>query len=239
MPRARNIKPGLFVNDELAEVEPLGRLLFIGLWTIADREGRLKDRPKKIKAQTLPFDDCDVDNLLQQLEDHGFIYRYESGGCRLIQILNFTKHQNPHMKEAESELPAPDLYSADTIQELNEHTTNPADSLNLIPDTLYSENGGDVGDKKVAEVLYNDLWKLYPRKLGKSGVSLTKKKEILRVGYDEMARCIERFCDHMKKEERPIDKYPYGSTFFNGGYIDYLDENYEEHVKPKSKEVYL
>ena len=30
---ARNIKPAFFDNDELAENDPLGRLLFIGLWT--------------------------------------------------------------------------------------------------------------------------------------------------------------------------------------------------------------
>jgi hypothetical protein len=61
MARARNIKPGFFANDVLAEIDPLGRLLFAGLWTIADREGRLEDRIKKIKAQILPYDDCDCD----------------------------------------------------------------------------------------------------------------------------------------------------------------------------------
>jgi hypothetical protein len=49
MARSRNIKPGFFTNDELAECHPLGRLLFAGLWTIADKEGRLDDRPKKLK----------------------------------------------------------------------------------------------------------------------------------------------------------------------------------------------
>lgn len=50
MARARNIKPAFFMNDELAEIDPLGRLLFIGLWTIADREGRLEDRPARHKS---------------------------------------------------------------------------------------------------------------------------------------------------------------------------------------------
>ena len=44
--RARNIKPGFFKNDALAELDFAGRLLFIGLWGIADRAGRLEDRPK-------------------------------------------------------------------------------------------------------------------------------------------------------------------------------------------------
>jgi hypothetical protein len=65
MARARNIKPGFFLNDELAECEPLARLLFAGLWCIADREGRLEDKPKRIKVEILPYDDCDIDYLLK------------------------------------------------------------------------------------------------------------------------------------------------------------------------------
>ncbi len=134
MARSRNIKPGFFTNDELAEIEPLGRLLFAGLWTIADREGRLEDRPKRIKAEILPYDDCDVDYLLQQLHDRNFILRYEVNGKRYIQVVNFKKHQNPHVKEPPSTIPAPDLHHTSTVQAPEENRTDPADSLNLIPD---------------------------------------------------------------------------------------------------------
>ena len=61
MARARNIKPAFFDNDDLAEVPPLGRILFIGFWTISDFKGDLEWRPKRIKAQILPYDDCDVE----------------------------------------------------------------------------------------------------------------------------------------------------------------------------------
>ena len=77
MKRTRQINPGFFTNDELADITPLGRLLFAGLWVIADREGRLEDRPKKIKAEILPYDNCDVDDLLNQLQNAGFIKRYK------------------------------------------------------------------------------------------------------------------------------------------------------------------
>ena len=77
MARARNIKPGFFANDTLAECSPLARLLFAGLWTIADRAGRLEDRPKRIKAALLPYDECDINDLLDQLVDRGFIARID------------------------------------------------------------------------------------------------------------------------------------------------------------------
>ena len=134
--RSRNIKPGFFLNDELAEIEPLGRLLFIGLWTLADRAGRLEDRPKKIKAAILPYDNCNIDKLLQSLYGKGFIIRYLVSGDGYIQVVNFTKHQNPHMKEQASEIPAPDLHHASTVLAPDEHGSRPAESLLLNPESL-------------------------------------------------------------------------------------------------------
>ena len=78
--RARNIKPGFFTNDQVLECEPLARLLFAGLWGMADRKGRLEDRPKKIRIQVLPCDNCDIDALLEQLRQRGLIQRYEANG---------------------------------------------------------------------------------------------------------------------------------------------------------------
>lgn len=126
MARLRTVKPGFFTNDLLAEVDPLGRLLFIGLWCIADREGRLEDRPRRIKAEVLPYDDVDVDGLLSALAARGFIVRYAAGGNQYIAICNFAKHQNPHIKENASTIPAPDLHGASTVLEPEEHTTSPA-----------------------------------------------------------------------------------------------------------------
>ncbi|HHV63842.1 MAG TPA: DnaD domain protein [Peptococcaceae bacterium] len=153
MARARNIKPGFFLNDELAECDPLARLLFAGLWCIADREGRLEDRPKRIKAEVLPYDDCDVDQLLEQLAKHGFIIRYEVDGNQYIQVTNFSKHQNPHVKEAASIIPppptqetAPEKHHTSTMQEPEQNNSFPADSLKLIPsssESLKLESGAD------------------------------------------------------------------------------------------------
>lgn len=109
MPRTRSIKPGFFTNDQLAEIEPLGRLLFAGLWTQADRDGRLLDRPRKLKAELLPYDDCDADALLAQLAARGFIMRYVADGVALIQVVTWGKHQQPHINEKPSDLPAPVL----------------------------------------------------------------------------------------------------------------------------------
>ena len=49
MARSRNIKPGFFKNEDLLDLPYEYRLLFVGLWTLADREGYLEDRPKRIR----------------------------------------------------------------------------------------------------------------------------------------------------------------------------------------------
>jgi hypothetical protein len=129
MARTRNLKPSFFTNDNLAECEPLARLLFAGLWTVADREGRLEDRPKKIKAELLPYDDCDIESLLNSLHSHGFIVRYCADNNQYIQVVNFAKHQNPHQKENPSTIPAPDLSETST----GNSGTIPALTLNPYP----------------------------------------------------------------------------------------------------------
>lgn len=108
--RARNIKPGFFKNEVLAEMPTEHRLLFIGLWTLADREGRLEDRPKRIKMEVFAYDSFDVDSMLNELQKHNFLLRYSVEEEKYLQIMNFVKHQDPHYKEKASEIPpAPGL----------------------------------------------------------------------------------------------------------------------------------
>ncbi len=107
--RIRTLKPSFFTDEDIAELQPLCRLLFQGLWLAADSAGRLKDRPKKIKVEILPYDDVDIDEMLDLLDKKGFIIRYEVDGIACIQVRTFLKHQRLSGKEAalKSELPEP------------------------------------------------------------------------------------------------------------------------------------
>jgi hypothetical protein len=133
--RARNIKPGFFRNDELAECSLAARLLFIGMWTLADREGRLEDRPGKIKFQLLPTDQFDAEEAVAELAAHGFLLRYDANGQRYIQVMNWNKHQNPHIKEAASTIPAPCEHDASTVLEPDEPGLIPRSLDSLEPTT--------------------------------------------------------------------------------------------------------
>lgn len=109
MPRIREVKPEFFLDEQLAEVGHAARLLFIGLWSLCDREGRLEDRPARIKAQVFPYGCEDCEALLRELAEHPgrFILRYEADGRRYIEVRTFKRHQRPHPKETASKIPAP------------------------------------------------------------------------------------------------------------------------------------
>ena len=107
MARIRSIKPEFFFDEELAELPDQTRLFFIGLWTQADREGRLEERAPKLKAQLFPYEKADAECMLGELHPK-FILRYTLAGRAYIQIVNFLKHQRPHHTEPESDIPSAD-----------------------------------------------------------------------------------------------------------------------------------
>ena len=135
MSRARNIKPGFFKNEVLVALPFEHRLLFVGLWTLADRDGRLEDRPVRIKMEIFPADNVAVDEALCALHDSGFIRRYQVDGARFIQISAWAKHQNPHVKEAASTIPAPCEHGASTVQ-----ASEIPERAGLIPDSGFSDS---------------------------------------------------------------------------------------------------
>jgi hypothetical protein len=110
MARIREIKPEFFLDEEIAALSPLARLAFIGLWQLADREGRLEDKPNRLRAQIFPYDQgTDMTVILDELarSPGRFVVRYQVDARAYLEIRSFRRHQRPHPKEKPSELPAP------------------------------------------------------------------------------------------------------------------------------------
>lgn len=84
----------------------------------------------------------------------------------------------------------------------------------------------EVHDTEPLEDFFESIWNIYPIKKGKGKVSKTKKQVLQRVGYEQIKKCIERFIEDMESEHRDRKYWMHGSTFFNSGYVDYLDCNY-------------
>ncbi|AXH51106.1 hypothetical protein [Clostridium perfringens] len=81
-----------------------------------------------------------------------------------------------------------------------------------------------------------EIWSLYPLKKGKASAIKKIPKLLKEYGKEQIIRCIERYIEEIKKENKSKEFILHGSTFFNGRYIDYLDCNYQEDIITKSKE---
>jgi hypothetical protein len=75
MARIRTIKPDFFTSDDICALSPLARLLYIGLWCEADREGRLVWAPRVLKRRYLPEDNCDIEALCRELIERELVVR--------------------------------------------------------------------------------------------------------------------------------------------------------------------
>lgn len=221
MARARNIKPGFFKNEDLAECSLAARLCFAGLWTLADREGRLEDRPKRIKGELFPFDSFEVEPLLCELAARGFILRYEVDGARCIQVSKFSEHQTPHYTEKASVIKPPALQesaahdAAPTPGGLQEDSrsdeaikrgSKPPDSL--IPDSLIPPNPRRRGHG-VQEFPpgFEALWSLFPRKVAKDAAA----KAFARLRPDDALQA--RIVAALRRQSTSVDWTKDGGRF--------------------------
>ena len=116
MSKIRTVKPELFRHEQLFEAEqnsgfPL-RLIFIGLFTVVDAEGRFRWRPRQLKLDILPYDEINFTAALSALVEFGFVQRYEYEGEYYGYIPTWHKHQSINQREPESVLPDPQRCTA-------------------------------------------------------------------------------------------------------------------------------
>ena len=109
MGRIRTIKPDLFLHEDLADLEaetklPV-RLAFIGLFTQADKAGRFRWAPRRLKATLMPYDKIDFGKVLEALESGGFVLHYADDAGEYGCIPSWDEHQRPNHREVESKLP--------------------------------------------------------------------------------------------------------------------------------------
>lgn len=241
MARARNLKPGFFKNEDLAECSPWARLCFAGLWTLADRDGRLEDRPKRIKGELFAFDSVEVEPLLVELAKHGFVLRYRTAdGLGLIQVLKFYKHQNPHHKEPKGALPSPQSlgllsHAIDSEPEalclcdepeapdkpealvpipVIPSTRNRAESKPLIPESRKQTIARPAAGRR-GEGRFPDFWQAWPSTERKQDRKKCLEKWH-RHGWDDEADAIVAHVTAMKATRKWLDGYePAPLTYLN------------------------
>lgn len=71
---------------------------------------------------------------------------------------------------------------------------------------------------------YEELWQLYPSKRGKNSVSITRRTKLYDVSVADMEKAVKRYVNELEQKGK-MDYILNGSTWFNGRYEDYMDDN--------------
>lgn len=124
MARIRTIKPEFWSDEKLSECSLSARLVFIGLISFADDEGRLEYSPARIRMQIFPCGSVKPAALTEwmgELSEHSLIRRYVVDFREYIDIPGFTKHQRIN-RPTPSKFPR---YSASTHAPLTEPSVSP------------------------------------------------------------------------------------------------------------------
>lgn len=111
MARRRMIDPGYWSSEHNIRLIFRQRLLFIGLISNADDEGRIKGNPNFIRAVVFPYDDINqstIEDDLGLLAAEGLIIKYIHKDLDYIQIAKWDDYQRID-KPSPSKLPPPDI----------------------------------------------------------------------------------------------------------------------------------
>lgn len=84
-----------------------------------------------------------------------------------------------------------------------------------------------INNNNIIDGFFEKVWNLYPKKTNKSQIKKATKERLYKIGYNKIARCIERYKMELERNGTDYQYIKAGSTFFNGGYEDYLSDDWE------------
>lgn len=204
------------------------RVIF-GKEEILLEKGQLITTTKEI-ASKLNISESKVVRILKRFEIEKQIEKRTSTKNTVISILSWDLYQE---SEEQNDKRVKNERKTNEKPVTNERKTNGKPSYYIkedkkeINEEIKNERKEEYIDGESDEDFFERIWKLYPRKEGKGSVSKIQKKKLHKIGYEQLERCIHRYLDYFNKTYNDEKFLKHGSTFFNSGYVDYLDENYK------------
>jgi len=155
MPR-RLITSEIFRNEKFGDLDDSGRVFFIGCFSNADDDGRLKASPKYLKALLFPYDNDKTPEYIQELRtlchQLGLIHVYSQNGTDYLYCIGWEEHQVIRKdRHRPSVLPPPNTLMPTTRQPDDNQVSVSCptdDSPNLIQSNPIKDNIKD--DKKIS-----------------------------------------------------------------------------------------
>lgn len=218
--KIRSVRPEFFADPTLADLSHAARILYIGLWCIADDDGRGEWLPKQIDGQIFPLETVNIHALLEQLVSSERVVRYTDGDRDYFYIPTFTKYQKPNRKY-DSKLPDPEkceLLPAKSQESLFEQRVRSA--------RTHAVEGEGVVEGEVAVALeFKDFhYRRAAAEFKKRGVQATNESAYIRtIAEDEdFLRTSNRLWAH-RNCQRCAGKGTYNSDYAPGAGIRSID----------------
>jgi hypothetical protein len=103
MARIRTIKPEFWTSEQVAELSPIARLAFIGMWNFCDDQGVHPASVKTLKMEVFPGDDLtlrDLEGLVWEIKEQKLIIEYPADGKRYWYVTGWhhQKIEKPNKK---------------------------------------------------------------------------------------------------------------------------------------------
>lgn len=216
-------------SAQVAKLSHDARLLYIGLITLGDDDGRLKGSPALIRSQIFPYDNevevADIERWLKEIEAQKLVAGYCIDGECYFYHPKWEEYQ--HIREdrrRESNIPAP--------------------TFDFLPmATIWQPSGNQRGDKtppniskvKTSKVninkdaAFHSFWEKYPRKIGKKAAWKAWGK--VEWTQELQERIIKALDVAISSEQWSKDSgryIPHAATWVNG-------ERWEDDITPAKK----
>ena len=204
------IKKEFWTDDKILELEPVERLLFIGIWNFSDDEGILKNNSKVLKAQIFPADDITADDIslvIKNMVKIGLLLI--NNDATLLKVKNWEDHQKINR-------PTPSKYKfvrGETASFTEDSvSTHGALTTNRIEKNIKKKN--IIHQRKKKDELFDKFYLSYPRKVGKQAAikawnKLTVKQK------NQAIKVIDSHVKHWIKLDTDMEHIPHPSTWLN------------------------
>lgn len=246
MAEKRMFSKQIIDSDAFLEMPLSTQALYFHLSMRADDDGFLNNAKKVMKIIGANQNDYDL------LVAKSFIIQFSDGICvikhwRINNYLRKDRYTETIYQEEKAMLtmqPNGRYSLKDSIREMDDFpvgiplvdrsdTQNRTEKNREEKNSIYSAE--KLHDEQSLDDFFESIWKLYPIKKGKGQVSTSRKKALQKIGYDQIGRCVDRFLKDMSDSGRDRKYWMHGSTFFNSGYVDYLDENWGQESEDLEK----
>ncbi len=233
----RMLRESIITSKVINSLSDFQYRVWIQLILYVDDYGRGSADPEILKGQAFTCRSritlADIEKALADLAGKGCIFLYEVDGKSYFCFPNWSAHQHIQSKYARFPAPVRQNVRSDFAQtHTHAHTHNIIKEVEVEEEVEVEVENINAHSAQI-EAHFERLWALYPNKKGKSKVTKQQKEALFSIPFEEAERAIRRYIDELKRDSwrRP----QYGGTFFGGGYVDYLDANYEESPQPKGR----